>query len=675
MSTAVGSTTLAYPGTTWPHQRRLAVVGDRLVAIYTADGLGATVKWSPASSSSWTDYSAPIPGWSQGSFATYQDAGGTWRAITVWVDTGEFGVRAAGWLYVMVGTFAADLSTLTWGPAVALQQPGDAPTFAQIDAADVDVVPDGSGGIAFVAWSMIGAFGGLVRSRRVTISSAGTMTFDPANTTIGGPWSGLVTITFPTVAIDPVTRHAGIAYSTGQTVGQAGPIFGSRFRKFTYLAGAWTPGPERVLDATLIPAGSSNNAFTFTCRWDPKTGVWVIGGLVAATAELFVWQRDLADIASTRVLFHDASPTSLDSGSLAIDPSTGNIALFGSRHTSLGSAYSLHQRLLTRIDGSTVSAAGPVEIDSSIDIAGVSSLGTAGAFNLLFGQGGTGTWRLSHLRIPLNVAPNAPTLLTPIGSIFVNVDNAQRFTWAFIPVTGGDTQSALKVEYRVVGTGPWTSTGWVSNAASRWDFPSGTFSDAVDYEWRATVKGATGIESPVSASGFFTGLGTPSAPSITAPADHSTQGATATVTWSTPAQDSFEVRVVGDDGTGSPNTADVIFDTSELLEPDTRSYPLSFPTAGVVVHIEVRVRDSGTWSDWADIAVTTSFAGPGLVTVSLAYLAFVAGALIVTTDPGEAVGLQVSVVNLAGDLDPLAVEPDTTHDLHVDFGSDTGGDY
>lgn len=227
-----------------------------------------------------------------------------------------------------------------------------------------------------------------------------------------------------------------------------------------------------------------------------------------------------------------------------------------------------------------------------------------------------------------NVAPNASTIGGPLGGITVDLGLLQRFTWAFSDADPGDTQSAFDIQYRVIGAGSWTTVS-VSSPNWYYDFPAGTFT-ANNYEWQIRTYDAIGVVGPWTASAFFTAAAAPASLAITAPLSGATVGATATFTWSAPAQTSYQIRKVRDIG-GVPDTSTVYYDTGTVVDVPTRSVVLAFTTNNRYEHLQIRIFNSGLWSAWVSIRVLASYIQPSPGAVSIAADEATASLLVTTT--------------------------------------------
>jgi hypothetical protein len=229
-----------------------------------------------------------------------------------------------------------------------------------------------------------------------------------------------------------------------------------------------------------------------------------------------------------------------------------------------------------------------------------------------------------------NVAPNAPIITAPADGATIDRNITQRFDWDFSDPDAGDSQSKYDLRYRVSGTSTWTTiTGTTPNTYH--DFAAGTFT-AGDYEWQVRTYDAQGVVGPYSGSSFFTAGDAPPEPTITAPVSGGTVSETELVEWSTPDQDSYQLRRVADNA-GTADTSTVYYDTGEVVSATARSRSVTFETNNRYEHIQVRIKDGGLWSSWASIRVQVSYTPPPAPVVSL-LADDDAGALIVTiTNP------------------------------------------
>jgi microcystin-dependent protein len=111
--------------------------------------------------------------------------------------------------------------------------------------------------------------------------------------------------------------------------------------------------------------------------------------------------------------------------------------------------------------------------------------------------------------------PNAPTNLAPTANQIIIPAQAKTFTWAYNS-TDTTPQSAYQIQYRVVGSGTWTTLAKTASSAASWSAAGNTFTDNSSYEWQvrtwgtASTGGSDGTgASAWSTSGTFKTVGDP----------------------------------------------------------------------------------------------------------------------------------------------------------------------
>lgn len=269
----------------------------------------------------------------------------------------------------------------------------------------------------------------------------------------------------------------------------------------------------------------------------------------------------------------------------------------------------------------------------------------------------TSTWTESPaFTIQHNVAPNAPTGLSPAGGVTINKDATQRFSWTFSDPDAGDSQSAYDLRYRPSGTTTWTVVSATTTNTYR-DFPAGTFA-AGDWEWQVRTADSQGVYGLYSASEFFTAASPPAEPSVTEPVNGATIASdTGQVAWSTPSQAAFQVRKVGDNA-GGPDATTVYYDSGEVVSSTARNHGLTYPVNNRDEHVQVRIKSNGLWSSWASVKISVSYTPPAASTVT-ATAESPTGAIGVTVQPG-AWPVTVSSVTYTGTGDGGITGPTTT---------------
>lgn len=206
------------------------------------------------------------------------------------------------------------------------------------------------------------------------------------------------------------------------------------------------------------------------------------------------------------------------------------------------------------------------------------------------------------------------TLLSPIAGVTVPSDGSVRFSYDFADADPGDHHTYQWIRYRQAGTTAWTAVNRPTTL-TWYDWPPGTFTDGVDYEWQAGGSDQNGLTSYWSSTGAFTAASTPGAPAIVAPADQGTIPTTTyTVQWSIQDQDAYQLRTVADDGAGNPDDSVVHYDSGTVVEPATRLRAVDFPINGRTEHVQVRVQFDGLWSPWASVAAAVTYTRPPAAT-------------------------------------------------------------
>ncbi len=228
---------------------------------------------------------------------------------------------------------------------------------------------------------------------------------------------------------------------------------------------------------------------------------------------------------------------------------------------------------------------------------------------------GVSTAGIVAITVP-NVAPNAPTLVSPIDSVILAVEVAQLFKWTFSDPNNGDTQGAAELRYREQGTSSWTVVS-IAGPASQYTFAANVFVNGVSYEYQVRTQDAGGLWGPWCASGAYVVATTPDAPSITGPANGATiSTATYDVAWSATNQEAVQVRTVADNA-GDPDTDTIYTDTGTLVSSAGRTVKVAFATNGRYEHIQVRVRYNNLWGAWASVRVHVQYTLPATPTITV----------------------------------------------------------
>lgn len=357
---------------------------------------------------------------------------------------------------------------------------------------------------------------------------------------------------------------------------------------------------------------NDGSAVTSAEVYDPNANTWttlpaampaIIGGgdwiwctAVSAYGLIYLLSRDAPGTASRVVQYNPASDTYLDLGPLPANVGESALGVTG--------------------DGYIYSAGGITNNGGSL---------TAAVYSA-----------------PLNHAPNAPTLTSPATGATIDRVITQRFAWTFSDPDTGDSQSAFDLQYRIVGGPTWTTvSGTTPNQF--YDFAAATFA-AGNYEWQVRTYDSAGSVGPWSSSSFFTAASAPPAPTITAPVNGSTVVQNTAVTWSTPNQSDYQVRRVADNA-GAADTSTVYSDTGDVVDGITRSLPLVFDTNNRWEHIQVRIKNAGLWSTWADARVQVSYTLPTVATFTMTPDPTTATRTLTITNPAPGGGVPATAYN------------------------------
>ena len=269
-------------------------------------------------------------------------------------------------------------------------------------------------------------------------------------------------------------------------------------------------------------------------------------------------------------------------------------------------------------------------------------------------------YRIYASIVAANTAPNAPTLVYPIGGEDIEPASGQTFTWTFSDDDTGDTQGAYQIAYKTSAASSYTELSEVTSAAGQHTFAAATFTNGVTYSWKVRTKDQLGELGPYCTAETFDAVTTPGLPTVATPAvNESITTASYSVTWVVTTQYSYQVRRVADDGAGAPDTATVYEDSGEQVSSSLRSHLVTFTVNARDEHVQVRIKATvgGAFSSWASVKVTTAFTPPTTPTI------------VVTADSTN--GL-ITVVATEGD-DPvvsyediyLSIESDGTDAIRV----------
>ena len=250
----------------------------------------------------------------------------------------------------------------------------------------------------------------------------------------------------------------------------------------------------------------------------------------------------------------------------------------------------------------------------------------------------------------LNSPPNAPTITAPANNATIDQAATNRIAAPFNDPDPGDSQSQLDLQWWDLVNGARSGAAHTHTETSPnayWDAPGGTFTVG-DKEIQAKSYDAQGTPSGWGTSAFFTVASVPTGLSITSPTNGSTVAQNATLAWSTPNQDAYQVQVL--DG------AAVVSDTGEVNAATDRSLPLTFPTNNVTRTLQVRVKYQGLWSAWSSVTVTVSYTRPSTPTLTLTPNNATGTITVAITNPAPGGGVPATAYNEVYVTDPGETE-------------------
>lgn len=248
---------------------------------------------------------------------------------------------------------------------------------------------------------------------------------------------------------------------------------------------------------------------------------------------------------------------------------------------------------------------------------------SGGSVYVTGGSDGAGDWTQQTWAAVVNVAPNAPPLISPTDTATIDLTVDQRFRWTFSDP--GDSQSKFDLRYSSNGGTTWTTiTGVTPNNFVV--IAAGTFT-AGSYQWQVRTYDSQGWVGPWSASSHFTAAAPASGPTITYPASGGVVDAGDRVDWSFTGQQAYQVQRIADNAgvmADPSDPANTYFDSGPVVNASTRSIPLSFDTNDRYEWIRLTVESGGLWTAWTAERVHVSYDPPDVPTATI------------TTDAGNA---------------------------------------
>lgn len=538
-----GNANLPITSTSYSNQKHAVTLSTGRMVFAEGAGTGTSVNfiWSD-DGVTWTTYTAgtsSILGWVNGSIAAYVDSGGVERLVAVWEQSGVGGGRTSGDVYVMVGTFNAGRTTLTWGTAIAFGS-------TSYGVPDISVHAQGTGGMAHAACSFLSGSDNRAYHFRYSIDSAGVLTFITA-TRLDAFVSFAALDTFPSIDIDSNSSSASrihVTYSAGAT----GAGKGIRYRTATLAAGVPTFAAEVEVDNTK----RVNDAARYVkAMWD-GTRIVLAAVLDDATQSyLMLYESTNFTTFTTRTLatYTDTGTNwpFVYAGSAAVDLTTGDVYFIGTAYTGTAFVgwYSMKwTRATTTLGAATLLDETPP--NSAIQNAYAWFSGST--VRWVYTAGNNVPYAVKYDAQTLASAPNAPTLTSPASGAYVDVSGGVTFSATYNSTDGANQNAyALRAKraggsyvYWNAGSGLWQGTiVWnavVTTPGSTWNVTvpaSATIANGATLNWSAASQEATAsLQGAFATDSVITMQAVPVL-TVTAPSGTVTGTVTPTVTWTT----------------------------------------------------------------------------------------------------------------------------------------------
>ena len=251
-----------------------------------------------------------------------------------------------------------------------------------------------------------------------------------------------------------------------------------------------------------------------------------------------------------------------------------------------------------------------------------------------------------------DVAPDAPTLLEPIG-LYLPPDQDTVFRWRHNSSLG-TPQGSAEIQWRL-NAGQWHTVS-VTGSADQAVVPAGTFA-AGTISWQGRTANRDGDWGPWSQVSTFGITGAPAMPTITQTYGTSRPG----IDWLAPGQVVYQIEFA--DGSGK-----LLYQDTRLADGDAGSYRIPRYLMPGLVKIRIRVKNQyDSWSPWASTQIQVTDDGMDPPGIS-AYGDSRAGVIRVSIDGVD--WATATRVILYRDGEPIAL---LTGGNYVDAGCAAGG--
>ena len=271
----------------------------------------------------------------------------------------------------------------------------------------------------------------------------------------------------------------------------------------------------------------------------------------------------------------------------------------------------------------------------------------------VYDSAGTGGGFTESVRFSTqDVAPDAPTLLEPIG-LYLPPDQDTAFRWRHNSSLG-TPQGSAEIQWRL-NAGEWHTVS-ITGSAAQVTVPAGTFA-AGTISWQARTANRDGDWGPWSQVSTFGITGAPAMPTITQTYGTSRPG----IDWLAPGQVVYQIEFADGDG-------NLIYQDTRLADGDAGSYRIPRYLMPGLVKIRLRVKNQyDSWSPWASTQIQVTDDGMDPPGIS-AYGDSRAGVIRISVDGVD--WATATRVILYRDGEPIAL---LTGGNYVDAGCSAGG--
>jgi hypothetical protein len=571
-------------------------------------------------------------------FFSSQDNGGTYTysgtsdlSLGSNEDTAvpSFQIDADGFAHVCFVRWQVDPQTITYARGIPRTGGGWSWTTKTLAPAagrvgvDSDIVAfrNGTGWVAFIAYSYDDGASAGAKMARVDIAANGTISINSLNVgpATNIPWQ-IKTITFAHTGdgkTPSATPHVFLATATG-----VGSTDSARWYRYKYQSGNWTFDSPVNFDTAVIIHD------TVLCSVYDGTRAFVVWSPTNTTLEAAEWDGAAGSITQRNPPAMPGGTGTLQGISLAVDPSTQDIYLVAYGGTNVDIIWTKFVRATTTwsawataVDRGTDNSDGHVQLvryppRDSID--------------MVYTEG-TGPYTIKGQQLlALTRSPSAPVLLSPANGALADLASGGTFVWDYQTVSPGDTQQGFvfrrqygggpTTEYWNVSTQAWQSGLVVNatdpNAPEQLSFPAGKWTTGTTYNWSARTRSSTGADSTFAANRTVVASVSPKVV-VTAPIGIYYGESTPLVQWtytSINAQRDYQVRIVAPGGlTIDPtNPLPAVFDSGVITNASARNLRVTTSLSdGTAYRAYVRATDiNGVQSPWVYSDFTLSLQPP-----------------------------------------------------------------